>query len=90
MNAFSFFKFVLLTYTFDNFSWPTRITTFLLIISNDINLPNLGLVVIICNTLYALLSYFIEYPLWFDIVYIVGLFCTLFGMFTLGKEDGKV
>ena len=51
---------------------------------------NLGLVVIICNTLYALLSYFIEYPLWFDIVYITVLFITLFGMFTLGKEDGKV
>lgn len=51
---------------------------------------NLGLVVIICNTLYALLSYFIEYPLWFDVVYITVLFITLFGMFTLGKEDGKV
>lgn len=51
---------------------------------------NLGLVVIICNFLYVLLSYLIEYPLWFDIVYITGLFCTLFGMFTLGKEDGKV
>ena len=51
---------------------------------------NLGLVVIICNTLYALLSYFIKYPLWFDIVYITVLFITLFGMFTLGKEDGKV
>lgn len=51
---------------------------------------NLGLIVIICNFLYVLLSYLIEYPLWFDIVYITGLFCTLIGMFTLGKEDGKV
>ena len=51
---------------------------------------NFGLVVIICNTLYVLLSYFVEYPLWFDVVYITGLFITLFGMFTLGKEDGKV
>lgn len=48
---------------------------------------NLGFLVIICNTIYVLLSYFVEYPLWFDVVYITCLFLILLSFMVVGKEN---